>query len=182
MSSHSLIAKRYAKALFEAALEAKKIDSVDKDMRAIHDICLNDQEFYDFTQNPSISKHDQMAVVDAIVKKSKPEVLTANLLNILVSNSRINLLPHVATHAIEMIFTAQDKMTVSVAAATKLTAAQEKKIIKVLEKQTGKTIFVDSHIDETLIGGVVIRYGSKQIDTSIKTKLDTIKRELKGAA
>ncbi len=182
MSSHSLIAKRYAKALFEAALEVKKIDSVDKDMRAISELCQNNQEFYDFTQNPSISRNDQSAVMADIVKKTKPDTLTTNLFSVLADNGRISLLPHVATHTIEMIFSAQSKMNVSVASATKLTATQEKKIIKILQKQTGKTVFVNSHIDETLIGGVVIRYGSNQIDTSIKTKLDIIKRELKGAA
>lgn len=185
MSVQTQIAHRYAKAFFEAVSDSgtkKAQQDAEKEIIALRDSLDKNENLRDFLADPSITQAEQMAVVTDIANKMKLSDLVSNLLKLLVRNRRLEMMGAVLNAVLDLYAQSRDKMVAHVTSAKKVSAAQTKEIVSILESKTGKKISLETRIDETLIGGVVIQYGSTLIDNSVKTKLDKMKRQLKGAA
>lgn len=185
MSVQTQIAHRYAKAFFEAVSDSgtkKAQQDAEKEIIALRDLLDKNENLRDFLADPSITQAEQMAVVTDIANKMKLSDLVSNLLKLLVRNRRLEMMGAVLNAVLDLYAQSRDEMVAHVTSAKKVSAAQTKEIVSILESKTGKKISLETRIDETLIGGVVIQYGSTLIDNSVKTKLDKMKRQLKGAA
>lgn len=185
MSVQTQIAHRYAKAFFEAVSDSgtkKAQQDAEKEIIALRDSLDKNENLRDFLADPSITQAEQMAVVTDIANKMKLSDLVSNLLKLLVRNRRLEMMGAVLNAVLDLYAQSRDEMVAHVTSAKKVSAAQTKEIVSILESKTGKKISLETRIDETLIGGVVIQYGSTLIDNSVKTKLDKMKRQLKGAA
>lgn len=186
MTKNSQVATRYAKAFFGAVIDSKinatGLSKLEKEVASLYEMAVSNDDFSSFLANPSLNEREQSAVVEALIAKAKPHDFIANLLKTLVKNRRLAALADVLAAVLARFADSRNEIVAQVATAKTMSAAQKKDIVSFLEKQTGKTIIVESTVDETLIGGVVIRYGSTLIDNSIKTKLEDMKRQLKGAA
>ena len=174
------IARPYAAALFDLAGDAKAVEGTEKDLDAISALIESSGDFSRFLKSPTISVDAKRDVIEAILKKAKTSELVANTLRLVARNGRLFALPAIISAYKALAADARNEITADVTSATGLTAAQEKELAKVLKDKLGKDITLNTRVDESLIGGLVVKVGSKMIDTSLKTKLSAMKIAMKG--
>lgn len=180
MGTNLIIADRYAKALFEQALEKDVIDGTLKELLKIKDLVDSDDSLRRAFFSPTVSRQALMNVLSALSQQLKTSKLTTAFLGVLAKNRRIT-----ALHDIIRLFTVkvreQKGLTiVDVWAAKELSAPKQKKLITALEKSLGKKIEANIMIDPTLIGGLKLKMGSTLIDQSVKGQLNKLHLALKG--
>jgi len=178
-SISSGIAERYATAIFEIATESKslaKLESIIADLSAALD---QSAELRDAISSPVLSRADQGKAMAALADKMKLEPAMANGLAVMASNRRLFVLPHLLKQLRAMIADQKGEVTADVTSAKALTKAQSDKLAKTLKARVGKTVNINATVDESLIGGLVVKVGSKMIDTSIRSRLDSLQNAMK---
>lgn len=173
------IAARYATAVFEISREANGLDALEKDLDALRGALSSSAELRDLINSPMYSRDEQAGAIGAIAKKMGLGGAVANTLQLMAQNRRLFALPALIEALSAMIADAKGEVTADVTAATELTAAQAEKLAGALAKQTGKTVKLNVAVDESLIGGMIVKLGSKMIDTSIASKLASLKNAMK---
>ena len=176
------IAKRYVNSLFADVSKKAEIDSIAKDMSDLGAMIQNSAELNAFLKSPLHSVDTQMDVIVALAKKAKLSAQVSSLLTLLVKNRRLNVLPAIVFETQEYLAKLSGTVPVSVATARALSATDQKKIQTQIKAVLGKDVIMQSYVDESLIGGLVIQVESTLIDGSIKTKLDKLERQLVGKA
>lgn len=175
------IAKRYVKSMFDGVSTKTESASIAKDMADLGAMIRQSSELFDFIKSPLYSKDTQNATVSALAKKAKFSKMVANLLSVLVENRRLHILPAVVLETEAYLAKQSGVVPVAVATARKLSATDQKNIQTQIKAVLGKDIIMQSYVDESLIGGLVIQVESTLIDGSIKTKLEKLERKLTGA-
>jgi len=173
------IASRYATAVFELAKEAKKLPALEKDFDALGVALLESTDFGELITNPVYSRDQLVTAVAAIGKKMKLTPIVANTLGLMAQNRRLFVLPQLVSTVKDMIALERGEVTAEVTAAKKLTKAQSDKLAKTLKVTFGKDVIVNVSVDESLIGGLIVKVGSKMIDSSIKSKLSNLQNAMK---
>lgn len=178
-SISSGIAARYATAVFELAKEAKKLPALEQDLDALTAALDESADFGDLITNPVYTRDEMTAAVSAIGKKMKLTPIVANTLGLMAQNRRLFVLPQLVSTVKGMIADEKGEVTAEVTAAKKLTKAQSDKLAKTLKASVGKDVKVNVSVDENLIGGLIVKVGSKMIDSSIKSKLSNLQNAMK---
>lgn len=178
-SYSSGIAGRYATALFELAKEAKKLPAVEKDLDAVSAAMETSADLSSMINSPVYTREDTEAAIAAIAKKMKLSPLVGNTLSLLAQKRRLFVLPALITAVKGMTASERGEITAEVTAARKLTKAQEDKLAKTLKASVGKDIKINTTVDESLIGGLIVKVGSKMIDSSIRSKLNNLQNAMK---
>ncbi|MCR9226432.1 MAG: ATP synthase F1 subunit delta [Flavobacteriaceae bacterium] len=166
---------RYAKATLDFAVEKKAADAVEKDMREIAATISESVELQNMLESPIIKSE--------VKKNSLLEIfhganqITKGLLQTLISNKRIDMLQEVAFKYIVLHEKLKGEEVAYVTTAVPLTSDLEKKILETVTKATGNKVTLENKIDESIIGGFVLRVGDTQYDASIANKLNGLKRE-----
>ena len=173
------IASRYASALFDLAKEDKALKALEADAAALSETLAASGELRDVIASPVISREDQGRAIAAIGAKLGLNTLTANTLALMADKRRLFVLPQLLSALTEMIATEKGEVTAEVTAARALTAAQSKKLAETLKATVGKTVKLKTTVDESLIGGLVVKLGSTMIDTSVKAKLAALQNAMK---
>ncbi len=178
-SEIQILAKRYSTALFEA-LEGKKLDSEKalKQLNEILEISENDENFKKFLKSPVFSKSEKSAAIEGFAKKLKVSDKVKNLLLVLAENNRLAILPSICEAFKVIVMEAGGYVLAEVTSAKKLKPAEVTKINKTIEGATGKKVECDTFVDESIIGGLKIKIGSKLFDNSIKSKLEKLRLKL----
>ncbi len=171
----SRAAIRYARAILDLAVENKASDAVEKDMRAIVQTISESKELRDILASPILNGEAKKKVVLAVFKDSHH--ITEGLINLLIDNRRINMFNEVALKYIILNEQLKGEDVAFVTTAIPLTKELEKKILKQLGQITGNKITIKNTVDDSIIGGFVLRVGDLQYDASIANKLNNIKRE-----
>lgn len=174
------VAHRYAKAWLAAALEKKAMDAASADCNALMAMLKNSPDFAAFLASPLIKKSDQLKVVAALAAQAKLHEMTASLLTTLAENRRMPALLAVLEAARAMMDAAAGVAKAHVTSATALDAGKIADISAQLKKKMGHDVVVETHVDPSIMGGLVVRVGSTMIDDSVKTKLDRMARRLTG--
>ena len=173
------IAERYATAIFEMAREDKAIKALEGDIDAL-DAALADSDDLNALINSPIYTRAQMGdAAAAIAKKMKLSKLMTNTLGLMASKRRLFVLPQVLSTLRAQIAAEKGEVSAQVASAKALTKAQENKLAKSLKAAMGKDVKITATVDESLIGGLVVKVGSKMIDTSIRSKLSNLQNTMK---
>ena len=178
-SISSGISSRYAKAIFELAKEAKKVPDLEKDLDALGAALEESNDFRELITNPVYSREQLAAAVSAIGNKMKLTPMVANTLGLMAQNRRLFVLPKLVSTVKGMIADERGEVTAEVTAAKKLTKAQSDKLAKTLKATVGKDVVVNVSVDDSLIGGLIVKVGSKMIDSSIKSQLSNLKNAMK---
>ncbi|MFK5997571.1 MAG: F0F1 ATP synthase subunit delta [Rhodobacterales bacterium] len=178
-SISSGIAARYATAIFELAKEAKKLSVVEKDFDALAVALDESDALNDLIASPVYSRKDMVAAISAIAQKMKLSQDVTNTLGLMASKRRLFVLPSLIETVKQMIATENGEVTAEVTAAKALTKAQQDKLAKTLKATVGKDVKVTVSVDDTLIGGLVVKVGSKMIDSSIRSKLSNLQNAMK---
>lgn len=173
----SAVAKRYSQALFASAQEADGVDKVDADIRALQQLLEQSGEFRHFVAHPLIPVPKREAVLSSLFK-DKLQERTLSFLLLLARKDRLNVLPDILAAAREVVDAHKGLVTVRVTSAEKLLVRQEKDLEKKLADRLGKTINLQTGVDEALIGGFLIQIGDRIEDYSLATKLEIFKQHV----
>jgi len=174
------VAKRYANAWLFAASDKKALEAVSTDCQALLSMIRSTPEFAAFLGSPLISTPDQTKAITAIAKKANFNAVTVSFLSLLAAKRRMAALPDILDAASAMFEAAAGTLKASVTSATVLDDTRIANIRDQLSKVMGAAVAVETHVDPSIIGGLVVRVGSKMIDDSVKTKLDRMARRLLG--
>ena len=173
------VAKRYAGSLFDLALESKSIATVEKDLGRLEALIAGSADLSRLMMSPVFSADDQVKAVSAITAKAKITGLVANFLRVAARNRRLFAVPGMITSFRQFAATHRGEIAADVTSAHALTAAQEKELKDTLKSVAGKDVAFKVAVDPSLLGGLVVKMGSRQIDTSLRTKLSSLKLSLK---
>jgi F-type H+-transporting ATPase subunit delta len=173
------IAGRYAQALFELAKEAKDLKALEADADALGAALAASPDLVAMIASPVVPRAEQVAAMSAVAAKMGLSALTANTLALMGGNRRLFVLPHLVADLKARIATEKGEVTAEVTSASKLSAAQSKKLAETLKAKVGKTVKLNTTVDESLIGGLIVKLGSTMIDTSVKSKLAALQNAMK---
>jgi F-type H+-transporting ATPase subunit delta len=173
------IATRYATAVFDLAKDGKAIKSLESDIAALEAAMAESADLRTLLTSPLYSRDQQSGAVAAIAKKMKLSDTTTNVLALLSSKRRLFVLPQLLTVLQNMLSEERGEMTAEVTTAKKLTKAQTDKLASTLKAQVGKSVTIKETVDKSIIGGLIVKVGSKMIDTSVASKLNALQNKMK---
>jgi F-type H+-transporting ATPase subunit delta len=178
-SISSGIAARYAAALFELAKEGGSLPALETDVTALAEALAISPELREMIASPVISRDDQSRAMAAVAEKLGLSQLMTNTLALMAGKRRLFVLPQLAADLRTRIATEKGEVTADVIAATRLTPAQAKALADVLKAKVGKTVKLNTTVDESLIGGLIVKLGSTMIDTSVRSRLAGLQNAMK---
>jgi len=173
------IARPYAAALFELAEESESIAEIEQSLDAVGTLIEESEEFSKFLRSPVISSDEKREAMDAIVQKTDLPEAVSNFLQLVARNGRLFALPAMISEFKKLAADARGELKAEVTSAAPLSKAQLESLSQTLKDKIGKTVALDTHVDPSLIGGLVVKLGSRMIDTSLKTKLSAMKIAMK---
>ena len=173
------VAQRYAASLFDLALEAKSETATGDELSRLEAMIGENEDLRRLITSPVFSAKEQLRAISAIAEKAGFESLVGNFLKVVARNRRLFALPGIIRAYRELAARHRGEVAAEVTSARKLTAAQEKELGETLKGITGKDVTMNVTVDPSILGGLIVKVGSRQIDTSIRTKLSTLKLALK---
>jgi F-type H+-transporting ATPase subunit delta len=173
------VAGRYATALFDLARDGGRLDAVETDLAAVEAALAESADLRGMIASPVFSREDMGAAVKALAARMNlgPEV--ANTLGLLAVNRRLFVLPALIATMKAKIAAERGEVTAEVTAPRPLSEAQSAALSAALRERVGKEVGLRVSVDEGLIGGLVVRIGSRMIDTSIRSKLAKLQNVMK---
>ena len=171
------VARRYAQALYQDALQKNCVDRVDEDVLMIQESIKSSPELDRFFQDPVLTADKKIKVVDALFA-DRVHATTHGLLHLLVLKGRENLFSLVASSYKEMRDKQLGIVEAQVKAALPLSAEDEKKVVEGIEALTGKKVRLNSTVDPAILGGLIIRVGDTVYDGSVLHQLGTLRGRL----
>lgn len=166
---------RYAKAVLSLASDQNAAEAVNKDMKHIANTVAESKDLSDMLQSPVIPSSTKKAVLLEVFKNSNKSTL--GLIEILVSNNRVAILSDVATKYNKLFDASKGIELATVTTAVAISADLKKQVLAKAKELTGKDVEVENIIDESIIGGFILRIGDIQYNASIANKLNKLKRE-----
>ena len=173
------IAQRYATAVFELAKEDKKLAAVEADLDALDAALAESPELVSMIASPVYSREEQTRAVTALARKMGLSDTIVGVLGVMGEKRRLFVLPQFITGLRAAIAADKGEVTAEVTAAKAMTKAQQDKLAKALKAATGKDVKINLAVDESLIGGLVVKVGSKMIDSSIRSRLNALQNSMK---
>ncbi|MFZ4120376.1 MAG: ATP synthase F1 subunit delta [Caulobacterales bacterium] len=177
----SQAAGRYAQAAFELGLEQNALDALAKDFTVLAQAFAESADLRAAAASPLIEPAEKARALVAVAKKLGVSALGVNLVGVVTQNRRAAELPGIAQAFAKLLTRHRGESQVEIISAKPLTAAEESEITTAVGKALGSTISATKRVDESLIGGFIVRAGSRQFDASIRAKLDGLKLALKSA-
>ena len=173
------IAGRYATAIFDLAREDQAIDPLERDVEALTTALRDSADLRTVISSPIVSRDDQGRAIAALAKAMQLTPTMSNALALMASRRRLFVLPQMLQALRDRIATEKGEITAQVRTAAPLSDAQKTKLAEVLAQKTGSTVRLDATVDADLIGGLVVKVGSRMIDTSIRSRLAALQNAMK---
>ena len=171
---------RYAIALFDLARDAKSIDQVERSLATIRDALAQSDDFRRLTTSPLVTREQATAAVLATADEMGLDATTRNFLGVLAHNRRLGDLPAIVRAFRTLAASHRGETTAEVTSAHPLSDDQVGELKQQLRTRVGREVSVDLSVDPSLLGGLVVRLGSQMIDSSIRTRLNTLAHAMKG--
>jgi F-type H+-transporting ATPase subunit delta len=171
---------RYASALFDLASENGNVSAVESDLEKLDAALGESAELAALIRNPQISRADAGKALNAVADVLGISPLTRNFLGVLASNRRLARLPETIRAFSAIAAAARGEATAEVATAHPLGEDQIEALRQKLEAREGRNVKIKTSVDPDLLGGLVVTIGSKRIDSSIRTRLNTLAQAMKG--
>lgn len=171
---------RYATALFELARDAKAIDKVEASLATVRQGLSESADFKALTSSPLIGRTAAVKAVEAVATVWNLDSTTAKFLGVLAENRRLGQLGAIIRAFRSLAAQYRGETTAEVVSAHPLDAAQVDALKQQLRTRTGRDVNVDLSVDSSLLGGLVVKIGSQMIDSSIKTRLNSLANAMKG--
>ncbi len=174
-------AARYAQAVFDLAKESNALDAVEKDFGAFGAAWRESADLREAARSPLIEPEDKARALTAVAAKLGVSELTRKFIGVAAQNRRAADLPGVFAAYRALVARERGARQVEIVSARPLGEAEKAAIVDNLGKQLGAKVEAETRVDESLIGGFVVRVGSRQFDASVKAKLDALRLALKSA-
>lgn len=168
--------RMYARALFEAADEADRVDAVASDLAAIAGAMDEVPELRAFLRNPQIDPAGKAEVLEQLTREA--DELVGNFVRLVAEKGRAGELPEISAELDALVAQAQNRLTVELTTAHELSNAEAKSIVQQIEQASGRTVEATRSVDPSLIGGIVLRIGSHLADGSVRGRLERLRHEL----
>ena len=179
--SGDLIAARYASALYELALENKAVDLVLKDLSLIKEILNNNKDMQLVVKSPLISSNDKLEIILKLISSQKINNLSSTFLKVISKNKRFANLSNIISQFININATKRGDILADITSADKLSDSQQSNIKEQLSSILGDKLSLNFKVDKKIIGGLIVKVGSKMIDSSILNKINKLRIALKEA-
>lgn len=174
------LAERYASALFELAEAEGQLDQIATELAGLGDLVGSSPDLVRLIRSPVISRGDQSQTMDAILARGEARQLTRKFVGVLVDNRRLFALPQIIAAFQALIAARRGETTAEVVSAQPLSKAQVEAVADALKGAIGKKIALSARVDATLLGGLIVKVGSRMIDSSLSTKLKRLSLAMKG--
>jgi F-type H+-transporting ATPase subunit delta len=181
-ASVSGLAGRYAGALFELTRELHAMDAVADDLESIGSLLAESADLRRLIRSPVLSREEQGRAIMALGERAGFHQLTRQFLGVLAHKRRLFTLPDVMRAFATMLAAERGEVSGEVMSAVPLSEAQVEAVQKQLSEAMGKSVRLAAAVDPNLLGGLIVRVGSRMIDASLRTKLQRLELAMKGAA
>ncbi len=176
------VAGRYANALFQLATEQKSVDKTGGELQAFQAAIDASPELKRLVRSPAYSAADQIAAIDAICSKAGIGGTTLNFLKLVAKNRRLAAISGIIATYATLLATAKGEVQAEITSAEKLSDKHVKDIKAALKASIGRDVQLSSKVDSSILGGLIVKVGSRMLDNSLKTKLQNLKIAMKGTA
>lgn len=174
------LATRYAAALFELAEGKHQLDAVAADLAALAKMVADSADLKRLINSPVLSRAEQGKAMAAVLKAAGLNELTQKFIGLVAQNRRLFAVPAMIKAFQKMLADKRGEMTAEVTAARPLTDAQQAAVSDAIKRVVGGKVAIDVKVDPSLLGGLIVRIGSRMIDNSLKTKLQKLQFAMKG--
>ena len=172
---------RYATALFELAQEAKGLDQVGGDLDTFARMMDESEDLVRLVRSPVFAAHDQIRALDALFAKAGIKSLAANFICLAARNRRLFAIADMIDAFRALLAAQRGEISAEVTSADKLSAQQVSRLKAELKAAVGRDVLLTQKVDAAILGGLIVKVGSRMIDSSLATKLNTLKVAMKGA-
>lgn len=176
------IAGRYATALFDLARDGGQLDAVAKDLDQISAMLAGSADLVRLVRSPVFSRDEQARAIGAVAEKAGMSDLVRRFLGVVAANRRLFVLADVIAGFKRLLSHHRGEALAEVVSAVPLNDAQLAQIKSSLSSATAGNVVINAKVDPSLIGGLIVKFGSRMIDASILTKLNNLKTAMKGVA
>lgn len=167
--------------MFDLAKQDKKLDRVQADLAGLTRLMGESPDLKRVVESPVISRADQVKAITAVAERAGLDGLTKRLLGLMASHRRLFALPGVAKAYAGMLAAERGEVAAEIVSAVPLGAADVMMLEKAIAGFVGQAVSVETRVDPALLGGVVVRVGSRMLDASLRTKLMQLEQVLKGS-
>lgn len=171
---------RYASALYDLASETGAVTAVEADLNKLAEAVAGSDDLAALIRNPQIGRDAAARAIDGVAGVIGVSYLTRKFLGTLAANRRLSALPDVVRAFTAIAAAARGEVAATVTSAHPLTDAQLKTLADKLKAREGKDVKLTATVDPAILGGLVVKIGSTQIDSSIRTRLNTLATAMKG--
>ena len=168
--------RMYARALFEAAREADRVDAVAGDLAAIAGAMEDVPELRAFLRNPQVEPAGKAVVLEEIAAGA--DELVRNFVRLVAEKGRAGELADIGTELDVLVAQAQNRLSVELTTAHELSDTEAASIVESIEQASGRTVEATRTVDPSLIGGIVLQVGSHRADGSVRGRLERLRHEL----
>ena len=180
VSNSQSLAGRYASALYELADKDRVLDAIAEDLVKFRQLMMESDDLNRLIRSPIISRSDQNSGLMAILEKAKAKPLTKKFIGAVVMNRRLFVIADIIEVFMSELAERRGEIKATVISAVELSAKQLKDLTGSLSKTLGQKVSIDLTVDTSLIGGLIVRVGSRMIDSSIRSKLQRLQIAMKG--
>jgi F-type H+-transporting ATPase subunit delta len=180
--SVSGVAGRYASALFELAAEANATDKVGADLTSFQALLDASEDLVRLVRSPVFAADDQIAALEAICEKAGIDGLALNFIKLVTRNRRLFYLADMIRAYGALLAEARGEVPAEVTSADELSARHIAELKDTLRASIGRDVQLSTRVDPSILGGLIVKVGSRMMDNSLKTKLQNLKIAMKGTA
>lgn len=170
---------RYASALFDLAAESGALAPIEQDLNGLMAMLQESADLTRLVRSPVFSSEQQATALAALATKAGFQPLTTNFLKLLARNRRLFAIDGIIRSFRALVARHRGEVTADVTSAHALDAAQLETLKESLKASVGKNVQVHTHVDPSLLGGLIVKIGSRMIDSSLRTKLNALKTAMK---
>ena len=173
------VAERYANALFELARETGALPAVEKDLEAFAALIAESTDLKRLVRSPVFSADEQARAVTAILDRAGIGGLVANLVKVTAANRRLFIVPDLIVAFKRLAAKERGEVAAEVTSAELLSDRHVADLKAALKASLGKDVTLVANVDPSLIGGLIVKVGSRMVDGSLRTKLNSLKLAMK---
>ncbi|MEI9986718.1 MAG: F0F1 ATP synthase subunit delta [Aliidongia sp.] len=174
------LAGRYATALFELAGQEKALDQVAQDLRTLGGMIDESADLKRLIRSPVLSRDAQGAAMKSLLERADLSAMTRNFVGLVARNRRLFALPGMISGYLQLLAERRGEIRAEVTAAQEMSPAQVTAINDQLKRAVGSKVAVDIRVDPAIIGGLVVKVGSRMVDGSLRSKLQRLQLAMRG--
>jgi F-type H+-transporting ATPase subunit delta len=181
LASGDLVSDRYASALYDLAAEKKLVDPVLSDLSNLKNILKDNKELNLVVKSPLITSSDKLNIFENLLKKINANELTNTFIKVIEKNKRFSNLASIITQFININSQRRGDVLAGITSADELNDDQKNNITNQLKSILGDKLSLSFDVDKNIMGGLIVKVGSKMIDTSLANKINKLRIAMKGA-